>query len=431
MKALQILLLILLLPVITPSQLFEENFDYSLSKLIAVSSSWSESPTGSVDIQVVSGNLSYTDYPSSNIGNMIFLDGGASGRSGIRRSFTQITGNGNTVYCSFLLSAVDLNDLGSNLSSGDYFCNFETVSSTIKCYVYVRLGSTASTLNFGLAKSSSSSLTWINTDYNFADTHLLVMAYSFQSGDDAVKLWIDPDLSGSEPVPDVQVTSGTDADAIMYIQYRQRTASGNFNVDGIRVSTSWANAPLPVELTSFSANVLNNQVLLDWRTATEVNNYGFEIQRKIRNFIDWEKIGFVFGFGNSNSPHHYYFTDYKPYAGTNVYRLKQIDNDGHFEYSEEVEINFKSEKEFILYPNYPNPFNPTTKISFYLKASVKLSIALFNLLGEEIRKIYDMHLFESGHHTFVIDGSDLPSGVYLMRIRGRRVNAVSKLILSK
>lgn len=434
MKALLILLLILLLPLITPSQLLEENFDYALGKLTTVSSTWSESPIGSVDIQVVTGNLSYAGYPSSNIGNMIFLDGGASGRSGVRREFTKITGNGNTVYCSFLLNAADLTDLDNNLSSGDYLGNFQTVGSTIKCYLYVRLGSTANTLNFGLAKSSSTSLTWINSDYGYSSTHLIVMAYSFQSGDDAVKLWVNPDLSGSEPVPDVEITSGTDADTLMYIQYRQRTASGNFNVDGIRVSTSWSTAPLPVELTSFTASVLNKQVILNWKTATEINNYGFEIERGAEfseSAIDWNTIGFVEGHGNSNSPHEYFFIDESPGMGRVSYRLKQIDFDGQYEYSDVVAVNIESKEYLVLLPNYPNPFNPETRVSFYLKNNTRMDISLYNILGEKIKDLALNKLYNSGFNSFLLLGKNLTGGVYFIEFNSAKFRKTQKILLSK
>ncbi len=126
-------------------------------------------------------------------------------------------------------------------------------------------------------------------------------------------------------------------------------------------------SPVPVELSSFSASVIGSLVKLTWATATEVNNYGFEIERSKK--LDargetWEKIGFVNGNGNSNSPKSYSFVDKDMTAGKYSYRLKQIDNDGQFEYSKVIEVDFGAPKKFELSQNYPNPFNPNNNNSF-------------------------------------------------------------------
>ena len=124
------------------------------------------------------------------------------------------------------------------------------------------------------------------------------------------------------------------------------------------------NQALPVELTIFSASVSEESVELKWETATEINNYGFEVQRKYKN-NSWEKIGFVSGNGNSNSPKFYSFSDKSlTENGTLNYRLKQIDIDGKYEYSDIVEVNFANPLKFKLNQNYPNPFNPTTTIIY-------------------------------------------------------------------
>ncbi len=135
---------------------------------------------------------------------------------------------------------------------------------------------------------------------------------------------------------------------------------------------------LPVELISFTAEVTINQVTLNWLTAIEVNNYGFEIERKLST--DWQKMGFVQGHGNSSSPKQYSFIDDKPYGGSKFqYRLKQIDNDGHFEYSDIVEV-YLIPIEFALYQNYPNPFNPSTKIKYQLPKECKVHLKIYDLI---------------------------------------------------
>ncbi len=141
------------------------------------------------------------------------------------------------------------------------------------------------------------------------------------------------------------------------------------------------NNPLPVELSSFTAKVKGSDVLLDWRTETEVSNYGFEVQRKATD--DWEKIGFVEGHGNTNSPKEYSFKDSEPAGGTAFqYRLKQIDTDGKFSYSNIVDVSLIP-YQYALYQNYPNPFNPGTTIKFSLEQDSPVNISLFSVLGEK------------------------------------------------
>ena len=147
---------------------------------------------------------------------------------------------------------------------------------------------------------------------------------------------------------------------------------------GIGVGES-AVGPLPVELTSFSASVKGDVILLNWATATEVNNYGFEIQRAtnlrgLANLEGFKTIGFVNGHGNSNSPKDYSFVDSNPLAGSVSYRLKQIDTDGKYHYSTVIELSNTLSKEYVLEQNYPNPFNPTTVISYSIPKASHVSV---------------------------------------------------------
>ncbi len=168
--------------------------------------------------------------------------------------------------------------------------------------------------------------------------------------------------------------------------------------------------PLPVELTSFSANVLNNSVELNWNTATEVNNYGFEVERlsNIKNITSesWEMIGFVNGSGNSNSPKNYSFVDKTVSSSNYYYRLKQIDINGKIEYSKIVEVSFMKPNVFELSQNYPNPFNPSTSIRFNLPEASIVKLTIYNLLGQEIRTLVNGYR-ESGVNTINFDASEL------------------------
>ncbi|MEW6508788.1 MAG: T9SS type A sorting domain-containing protein [Bacteroidota bacterium] len=186
---------------------------------------------------------------------------------------------------------------------------------------------------------------------------------------------------------------------------------------------------LPVELNMFAAKVKNNIVQLIWSTATEVNNYGFDIERKSING-GWTKIGFVRGYGNSSSPKNYVYTDQPLGDVLFNYRLKQIDFDGTFEYSSEVEVKLDNVKQFTLEQNYPNPFNPTTTIRFSLPFSANVSISVFTLLGEKVAVLVNGNL-NPGYHEVLFDGSHLTSGIYFYQLRAGDYKATKKFIITK
>ncbi len=188
---------------------------------------------------------------------------------------------------------------------------------------------------------------------------------------------------------------------------------------------------LPVELTFFSCVESNEIVALCWETATELNNYGFEIERAVaEENKSFQKIGFVEGHGNSNSVKAYSFVDCKPVEGKAVYRLKQIDFDGKYEYSKEIEVSYDAVEEFALEQNYPNPFNPTTNISFKLAVSGKVSVKIFNAIGQEVAELVNKTM-EVGSHEVTFNASDLPSGTYFCRMNAGGFTKTSKMLLIK
>lgn len=433
MKKILLLSAIICTASLAQTLLFEENFDYPEGTLTSLDSNWVENPTGSSDIQVIAGNLSFTNYQSSGIGNKIVLDGGATGRSGVIHSFSPQSGNGSTVYFSFLLNVTGTADMDSSTTDGDYFVHFN--GTQIKNRITVRQGSDSTKYSIGLAKTtSSSSLVWYGNELDIDSTYLIVTSYHFIAGNDEARLWINPDLSGSEPLPDISVTSGADADTLYQIQFRQNSKSGDMEIDGLRVSDSWAQAPLPVELTSFSAIIIKEGIELNWRTETEVNNYGFEIQRleefKNSELQNWKVIGFVEGYGNSNSPKEYNFLDENIHSGYYSYRLKQIDNDGQFEYSKIVEINIDVPAEFTLEQNYPNPFNPTTSLQYAISRGQLVTLIVYDVLGREIAKLVD-EFKPAGKYVIEFDGSNLTSGIYFYRLEAGSFIQVRKMVLAK
>jgi len=186
---------------------------------------------------------------------------------------------------------------------------------------------------------------------------------------------------------------------------------------------------LPVELTSFSANIEGKKVILNWETATEVNNYGFEVER-LTTKNNWKMIGFVEGHGNSNSPKHYSFEDENlDQSRRYSYRLKQIDNDGSYDYSEVVEVDFKVNS-FILEQNYPNPFNPSTKIRFTLAKKGFVTLIVYNVLGKEVKVLINENK-SAGSYFVVLDASNLPSGVYFYKLQTGDFVQMKKMVLVK
>jgi len=208
-----------------------------------------------------------------------------------------------------------------------------------------------------------------------------------------------------------------------------------------RTSTLTVTVPVPVELVSFNGKYFKNQVLLDWETATEVDNYGFNIERVSLSTSpgeeEWETIGFVEGHGNSNSPKKYSYIDKNPVGGSNFkYRLKQIDTDGKYEYSDIVEIEIVL-SDFALYQNYPNPFNPSTTIKYSIPSNVKretskVSLKVYDALGDEIVTLVDEEK-EAGIYEVdlnsTIGSRQLASCIYFYQFRAGNFVDTKKMIL--
>lgn len=206
-------------------------------------------------------------------------------------------------------------------------------------------------------------------------------------------------------------------------------------VDGVLIDDFAFDNPLPVELTTFSASVVGENIKLNWETATEVNNYGFEVERQNIKLndenSDWENVGFVQGYGNSNSIKQYSFIDNSIEApGKYNYRLKQIDLDGKYEYSNIVEVNFGTNKIFELAQNYPNPFNPTTDISFNLPTDAHVTLTIFNVLGEKVAEIVNSNI-PAGYHNVTFNASELNSGIYYYKLEAGNFIQMRKMMLLK
>ena len=187
---------------------------------------------------------------------------------------------------------------------------------------------------------------------------------------------------------------------------------------------------VPVEMTSFTANTnAMGQVVLNWQTATETNNRMFEVQRKDAN-SDFVTVGFVNGSGTTTDPKAYSFVDQNVNNGTYTYRLKQLDFNGHFDYSNAVEVSVNGPLTFDLAQNYPNPFNPTTTITYSVPQSGKVKLAVYNLIGQEVAVLVNGAVSE-GSHQVEFNAKSLPSGAYFYKLQGENSVSVKKMLLLK
>lgn len=201
--------------------------------------------------------------------------------------------------------------------------------------------------------------------------------------------------------------------------------AGGFDMD---IYTATINPIVPVELISFNYQIVNGQVILNWETATELNNWGFEIQRSVDN-NEFVTIGFVQGNGNSTTNQYYSFVD-ESKSGKVFYRLKQIDYQGTYNYSKVIEVNGVTVSTLQLEQNYPNPFNPSTTIKYQIGNDGVVTLKVFNTLGKEVAEPVNKFQ-EAGTYQIIFDGKDLSSGVYLYQLSSGNFIENKKMLLIK
>jgi hypothetical protein len=202
-----------------------------------------------------------------------------------------------------------------------------------------------------------------------------------------------------------------------------------------------ANGILPIQLASFTAQPEphGNGVLLHWVTLSEINNYGFEVQRSPENESNYTTLpnSFIPGHGTTNEPHHYTFTDSAVSRARWYYRLRQIDLDGTVHFSEGITINTLagitqsiSPETFVLSQNYPNPFNPTTSITYQLPTTSYVTLKIYDTLGKEVATLVD-GMEEAGYKSMVWNAANAASGVYFCRLQTNGFVQTRKLVLMR
>lgn len=282
-------------------------------------------------------------------------------------------------------------------------------------------------------------------DYNYLVMEGTSMSAPFCAGAAALYLQKNPGASPEEIFTSIKNNAFND-------EYTGNIPNGTYGYGKLDVySALFPDDPLPIQLSSFTAEIKNSFVELKWSTSTEINNYGFEIERKLNQNdlvssetmeeqnMNWSTIGFVTASGSSSSPRAYSFTDKGLYLnGEYSYRLKQIDQSGSFKYFKEIRINFNFPFRFELMQNYPNPFNPYTKIRYVIPFSgrssvIRVTLKIYDIMGREIMTLvnedqnpgeYEAEFSPSNKNS----GKSLASGIYFYKITAGDYSASKKMI---
>ena len=416
-------------------RLFTEDFNYALGQLTdnngganVSMGTWLQFSGTAFDIMNVAGSLSYPNYftsPTPSSGKIVLQSSPTSAEDVLRNFTTQAAASNATVYTSILLNITDTSSLAgltiTPSAAGEYFMTYLPSASTTSFFarLHVRKGSANNSFNLGIAMTSSGTtpVQWIATNFPINTTHLVTYAYTFVTGaaNDVAKLWVNAPYSATEPAAMVSSTMiGTEAVDVGRVVIRQATLNTpNCEIDGIKVSLNWADATLPVNLTSFNASLNAGKANVSWGAATEVNVKGYSVEKSL-DATNFSEIGFV----NATNAGNYSFADNQLKSGNNYYRLKVIDKDGSFKFSQVVVIKNMSAVKAELFPN-PAVNNLTVNHS---KAEVGAVIHIVNIEGRLVKNINVL----AGATQTALNVSDLVKGNYMMVFESNGEKVVSK-----
>jgi len=454
---LAVALLIIGLNNASSAQTFSDDFTgLTAATNLAGQSGWTKGGSGPDATVDNATPLTYTGY-SSNGGEYVAMPTPIATSSRVYKTFTTpVTSYTNsTFFYSFLLRITS----AANNTGKNYFMSLGASGTATNYGAKLFTSANGTGFSLGLSKTTNTAVYDSATVLEFNTTYLIVVRYTFNTAgttapanlDDVAYLWINP--SGStEPLITAAncTTSATDTDfdgfapapvdVGNFVWHNRGLGNPVGAFDGVKVghgatsADAWTDlnpGPLPVELTSFSAVSVKEGVQLKWNTATEKNNSGFDIERKSVN-TEFAKIGFVKGSGTTTNSSSYNFTDKSVNANASYsYRLKQVDYDGTFAYSDIVNVSgAQTPTTFELTQNFPNPFNPTTSISYSLATSGVVTLAIFNTLGEKVKEVVN-GFHEAGNYTVALNASDLSSGNYIYKISLNGQSISKKMIVLK
>ncbi|QQS37586.1 MAG: T9SS type A sorting domain-containing protein [Ignavibacteriales bacterium] len=360
---------------------------------------------------------------TNNGGSWTAVSGNVNGSSAVREM--HISNSDPNILCASSSSQVFRSTDGGatfvNVSTG---LPSKTVSS-----VYIHPDSAnvmlVTFLGFGGAKvykTTNGGTSWFSVAGNLPDTPISdVFIYTEDAGNPStyfVATDIGVFVTRNEGQTWVDLDDQLPNTVIKHLDYSPSTHTLRAGTHGRGVYEAYIDFYLPVELASFTVIAGEDKVVLNWSTSTEKNNKGFEIQRKFKN-QDWKTIGNVDGNGTTTSPVSYSFTDnflFTNYEGKVLYRLKQIDFDGSYEFSSTVfaDVNF-GEKGFVLYQNYPNPFNPVTNIRYSIPNESKVSLKIFNAIGQVVDELVN-GIQDKGYKQITWNAENFSSGIYFISL---------------
>jgi hypothetical protein len=355
------------------------------------------------------------------------------------------------LFISFTIIALDSDDIerigGTQLNGNGCVCH--TTLASLDVHVWIDGPDTMLQGQSAIYKMYMAGGPAIAGGYNVA------VRFGLLNHLDTLSVLIDNELTQSVPLP---FSSTTDT---IFWQFLY-TAPDSIFIDtlySVGLSTNWDTIPddrdqwaygpkfpvriiqnsVPIELVSFNAEIINSQVMLKWSTASEKNNRGFEIERLVgdrQNAISkWNKIGFVEGKGTSSIYNFYSFQENAVLNGKIEYRLKQIDFNGSFSYSSVIIVENKNIFEgFSLGQNYPNPFNPSTRIQYQVSSYSRVSILVYDVLGNEIVKLADEYKPAGSYEVEFNPPSRIfqpASGVYYYQLKAGLFTETKKMILLK
>jgi hypothetical protein len=358
-------------------------------------------------------------------------------------AFFEEVGGEYFAYNYYQLSGT-ISSVNSNAGKG-FFIVKTNLSHRLENYLPIASGISEQTLDTELRNTFQSGVLLVNTiegntvhgvvyevqEYTELPTYISTKNLDNLWGEEYFDLSRSPLDAIRLPLSDGSSSSPTGSISMIGTGFSRLWTTTNGDAPNIATpgDLNYSQGALPVELSSFSAAIVINGIKLSWRTETEVNNYGFDIERKSNNGT-WEKLYFVNGYGNSNSPKDYSYTDNNTKSGKYSYRLKQIDNDGVYSYSKVVDVDLNKKLEYTLSQNYPNPFNPSTTISFSLPNAGNVKLTIYNLLGQEIKTLANGYK-ESGNHSYNFDAKELNSGIYIYKLETTGFTQTRKMMLVK
>jgi hypothetical protein len=444
--------------------LFTEDFTGLTAGTVIGQSGWTQGGGALFPSIANTTPLTFTGYNGGG-GEYAVMPVGTSSSARVFKTFTPtgVVASGNVYYISFLLNLTQT--FATTGTTANYCLSLGDAaggSGNLCPKLYARTDVSGTGFNIGVSKQSTTitNISWGASVLNLNTTYLIVEKYVFNTlgagHDDGLYLWVNPNIS-VEPVTTAAECQNDGVTNILDLDFdNYQTPAGGIGsfiwnsrgvgnpvgaFDGVRVaygsssSAAWTNlgaaGVTPVELTSFTASAIKGAVNLSWKTATEVNNMGFNVERSA-NKSDWSKIAFVQGNQTSTSTKSYSYIDKSVnQSGNYYYRLKQIDNDGSFKYSNIVEADINnSPSAFTLNQNYPNPFNPSTIISYSLPQASNVKISVFNAIGQPVRVI-ENGFKSAGVYSVSFNASELSTGVYFYKIEAGQFSQIRKMMLIK